>query len=560
MVDTYTLRIIEDIIVTKGAEKLKAYRDYYDICLQNTQKNIDRLKWLENEAQKAQMQAYVNGKNNVSCELYELRKDIFTALALYDFDSYMIALEWNRKPEERFYLPRRKVLKVAVDAIQELEEDKLDELFLSQPPRTGKSTLMIFAMTWKIGKDSEASNLYSAYSDKITNKFYDGCLEVITDNVTYRWNEIFYQFGYGKPLTDGKDLTINIGRLKHYPSVTARSVHGTLNGACDASGWIISDDLVSGIDEAINTDRLVSLWQIVDNNLVTRGKGKTKFIWEGTRWANGDPIGLRLEVLQKEENKHKRYKVINIPALDENEQSNFDYDYGVGFDTAFYLSRRASFEYNQDIASWDAQYMGAPIERTGVVFEPSDMNYYNGEMPADEMHVRTFMAIDPAFGGGDFASSPICSQYTDGFVYVPDVVYDNGDKTVTIPLLVEAIIKYNVTLVRIECNKMTMSYKEELEQELEKRGIKINIQTKAAPNNQSKEARIFDKAPTIRSRFVFLDENKRSKAYKTFMVNVYSFRVTGHNKHDDAPDSLAMAADVLERPTNARVEVFQRPW
>lgn len=547
------------VAIKKEPDKFKYYRDYYNVCLQDAKANADNLKWLEKEALKIQNHSFVKGFIEKSGDFRDLRRDIFTALALFDFDSYMIALEWNRKPEERFYLPRRKVLKVAADAIQELEDDKLDELFLSQPPRTGKSTLMIFAMTWKMGKDSEASNLYSAYSDKITNKFYDGCLEVITDNVTYRWNEIFYQFGYGKPLTDGKDLTINVGRLKHYPSVTARSVHGTLNGACDATGWIISDDLVSGIDEAINKDRLVTLWQIVDNNLVTRGKGKTKFIWEGTRWANGDPIGLRLEVLDREENKHIRRKVINIPALDENEQSNFDYDYGVGFTTEYYLSRRASFEYNQDIASWNAQYMGEPIEREGTVFESADMNYYNGGLPEDSMLVRTFMAIDPAFGGGDYTSSPVCKQYTDGSVYIPDVVYDNGEKTVTIPLLVEAIIKYNVTLVRIECNKMTMSYKEELERELEKRGIKINIQTRAAPNNQSKEARIFDKAPTIR-QFYFLEENKRSKAYKTFMVNVYSFRVTGHNKHDDAPDSLAMAADVIERPVGARVEVFKRPW
>ena len=94
---------------------------------------------------------------------------------------------------------------------------------------------------------------------------------------------------------------------------------------------------------------------------------------------------------------------------------------------------------------------------------------------------------------------------------------------------------------------------------MEKRGIKINIQTKAAPNNQSKEARIFDKAPTIRT-FCFLDENKRPNAYKTFMVNVYSFKITGHNKHDDAPDSLAMAADFIERPQSAKVEVMTRPW
>lgn len=552
------LKIIESVI-EKGTDSVKPYRDYYDVCLQDTKNHVENLKWLEKKALEAQNRAYFNRDLGLSSDFHDLRRDIFTAAALFDFDSYMIALEWNRKPEERFYLPRRKVLKVAADAIQELEDDKLDELFLSQPPRTGKSTLMIFAMTWKIGKDSEASNLYSAYSDKITNKFYDGCLEVITDDVTYRWHDIFYQFGYGKPLTDGKDLTINVGRLKHYPSVTARSVHGTLNGACDATGWIISDDLVSGIDEAINKDRLVSLWQIVDNNLVTRGKVKTKFIWEGTRWANGDPIGLRLEVLDREENKHIRRKVINIPALNENEQSNFDYDYGVGFTTEYYLSRRASFEYNQDIASWNAQYQGEPIEREGTVFESGDMNYYNGELPPDDMLVRKFMVVDPSFGGGDYTASPVVYQYSDGSVYIPDVVYDNGDKTITQKLLVEAIIKYGVQAVRFECNKMTMSYKEEVERALEGKGIKINIMSKTAPNNQSKEMRIFDKAPFIRT-FYFLDENKRSKAYKTFMVNVYSFRVTGHNKHDDAPDSLAMAADFIERPVSAKVEFMKRPW
>jgi len=548
--------IIEDII-KKGTDKIKPFRDYYDLCLQNTEKRIDSLKWLEAEALKAQNKAYVNRNLDVSSNFYELRKDIFTVLALYDLDSYLIALEWNRKPEQRFYLPRRKILKQAVDAIQELEDDKLDELFLSQPPRTGKSSLMIFAMTWKIGKNSELSNLYSAYSDKITGAFYNGCLEVINDRDTYRWHEIFY--GHDLVATNGKDLTFDIDRRKHYPSVTARSIHGTLNGSCDATGWLISDDFVSGIEEAMSKDRLVSLWGKVDNNFITRGKLSSKFIWEGTRWSNSDPIGLRLEVLTREENKHIRYKVINIPALNENDESNFDYEYGVGFSTEYYLSRRASFEYNQDLASFLAQYQGSPIERDGTVFSPDDMNFFNGELPPDDMLVRKFMAVDPAFGGGDFTAAPVVYQYSDGSVYVVDVVYDNGDKTITQKLLVDAISAYGIQAVRFECNKMTMSYKEEVESALNEKNIKINLLTKTAPNNQAKEMRIFDKAPLIRT-FYFLDENKRSKAYKTFMVNVYSFRVTGHNKHDDAPDSLAMAADFIERPVSAKVEVFKRPW
>lgn len=550
------LNLIADVINT-NTDKIKPYRDYYNVCLQDTKNNVDNLKWLENKALYIQNHAFVKGNMDISVEFRDLRRDIYTAIAVFDFDSYMIALEWNRKPNQMFYLPRRKILKQVADAYQELEDDLLDELIVNQPPRTGKSTLSIFAVTWKVGKDSEASNLYSAYSDKITTAFYNGCLEVINDKVTYRWSEIFH--GHSLVATNGKDLTFDIDRRKHYPSVTARSIHGTMNGACDASGWLLSDDLVSGIDEALSSDRLASLWYLVENNFLTRAKEKCKIIWEGTRWATADPVGLRLEVLDRIEYKGRRIKVISIPALDENEQSNFDYDYGVGYSTEYYLARRASFEHNQDIASWNAQYMQQPVDRTGLVFSPDSLNYFNGELPADDMLVRTFMSVDPAFGGGDYTASPVCMQYTDGSIYVPDVVYDNGDKTITIPKLVEAIIKYNVTALRIECNKMTMSYKEELEKELEKKGIKLNIQTKAAPNNQSKEARIFDKAPTIRG-FYFLDENKRSKAYATFMVNVYSFRVTGHNKHDDAPDSLAMAADFIERPANAKVEVFRRPW
>ena len=550
------LNLIADVINT-NTDKIKPYRDYYNVFLQDTKNNVDNLKWLENKALNIQNHAFVKGNLDVSGDFRDLRRDIFTAIAVFDFDSYMIALEWNRKAEQRFYLPRRKVLKQSVDAIQDLEDNKLDELFLSQPPRTGKSTLMIFAMTWKVGRNSELSNLYSAYSDKITGAFYNGCLEVINDKVTYRWSEIFH--GHSLVATNGKDLTFDIDRRKHYPSVTARSIQGTLNGACDATGWLISDDFVSGIEEAMSKDRLVSLWSKVDNNFITRGKLNAKFIWEGTRWSNSDPIGLRLEVLSREENSHIRYKVINIPALNENDESNFNYDYGVGFSTEYYLSRRSSFEHNQDIASWSAQYQGEPIEREGTVFAPEDMNFYNGELPPDDMLVRKFMVVDPSFGGGDYTASPVVFQYTDGSIYVVDVVYDNGEKTVTQALIVEKIITYGIQAVRFECNKMTMSYKEEVEAKLTAKGIKINLMTKAAPNNQSKEARIFDKAPTIRG-FYFLDENKRSKAYATFMVNVYSFRVTGHNKHDDAPDSLAMAADFIERPATAKVEVFRRPW
>lgn len=486
---------------------------------------------------------------------YELAREIYDWLATRDFDSYLIALEWNRKPEERFYMPRRRQLKSAVEGLQALADDRLDELFLSCPPRIGKTSMLLFYTTWVMGRDSELANLYCAYSDTITNAFYNGILEVLNDPSTYRWHEIFPNSQIAA--TNSKEETINLDRKKRYASLTCRSLYGTLNGAVDANGILISDDLLSGIEEALSKDRLITAWGKVDNNMLSRAKGACKILWCGTRWSLMDPIGLRIDTLTNNENfKNRRFKVINFPALDENDESNFDYDYGVGFTTEYYRQRRASFERNNDMASWNAQYMGMPIEREGTVFSPDDFRYFNGVLP-DGAPDRVFMALDPAWGGGDFVAAPIIAKYGDD-LYVIDVVYDNSDKRVTQKLVVDAIEKYGVAALQVEATKMTEAYPEDIEALLAERGKKINLTTKSAPQTiGGKTQRIFDKAPDIRERMIFLEDGRRSKAYSLFMQNVFSFKMVGKNKNDDAPDSLCMAID-MDQTTSFKTRIIDR--
>ena len=495
-------------------------------------------------------------KERTDVKMFELNKRALLFDAPYDLDAYLMYLEFNRKPQERFYLPRRRIMKRVADAMQRLVDGELDELFLSMPPRVGKTTMLMMFVTWLVGRDSEKSNLYSAYSDVITSAFYNGCLEIINDPMTYLWHDVFPTAKIVS--TNAKDETFNIDRKKRYPSLTCRSLYGTLNGACDCNGLLLSDDLIGGIEEALNKDRLVSAWSKVDNNLLPRAKETAKVLWCGTRWSMVDPAGVRMDLLLNDERfRSRRFEIINLPALDEQEHSNFHYLYGVGFSEEYYIQRRASFERNNDMASWLAQYMGEPIERSGALFEPQDMRFYNGVLPDDEP-VRVFMAVDPAFGGGDFTASPVCYQYADGAIYVADVVYSDGDKRITQPLIVKKVLEHNVKAVQIEANKSTASYKEEVEELLKKQGVRVNITTKMAPNNVSKEMRIFDKAPEIRE-FYFLEEGKRSKEYSQFMQNVYSFKLTGRNKHDDSVDSLAQAVEMV-RSTVGAVSVFRRPF
>lgn len=472
----------------------------------------------------------------------KLLKKAYLLTARDKFDDFMIYIEWDRPVKEKFWLPRRSKLLTACNVLQDMEDGLMDELFLSMPPRVGKTTLMVFFVLWVILRDSERSNLYCSYTDSVVQVFYNGVIEILTDNVTYLWKDVFPECSVVS--TNAMDKLININRKKRYASFTGRSLYGTLNGACDCNGYEIADDLISGIEEAMNKDRLNAAWLKVDNNYLPRAKQTAKRLWIGTRWSLADPIARRIELLTNDERyKSVRFKIVNLPALDENDESNFDYACNVGFNTEYYRQRRASFERNNDIASFEAQYMQNPIERDGSVFSPEDMRYYNGVLPEADAD-RIFMAVDPAWGGGDYVAAPVCYQFGDD-IFVADVVYDNGDKRVTQPLIVDKAKKHKVQAINVEATKVTASYTEGINELLLNDGIKLNINSSTKHfTGTGKEQRIFDKAPEIRERMIFLESGKRSKEYELFMQNVFAFTIVGKNRNDDAPDSLAMAINM----------------
>lgn len=508
---------------------------------------------MNRELQPYMRQAMKNGAD--VDELYNVYSRSLLLEAPYSFEQYLMYVELDRPPAEKFYMPRRKTMKPIVDLLQKIEDRELDELLISLPPRVGKTTVVLFFFTWQIGKHPDLACLYSAFSNTITKSFYKGILEIIKDPVTYHWQEVFP----ASPLseTNAQDQTINAGRKTRYATATMRSIDGTLNGSCDCDNILCADDLCSGIEEAVNTDRMNSLWSKVMNDLLSRGKLNCRIIWIGTRWSQIDPIGNRIELLQNDPTfAGRKWAVINVPALDKNDESNFVYAYNKGFTTEHFHRIRASFERVGDMASWLAQFQGVPIEREGTVFDPSELRFYNGTLPDGEPD-RIFMAVDPAFGGGDYTAAPICEMYDDD-VYVVDVVYTDEDKRTSIPAIVNAIKRYGVTYMQLEANKMLQSYADELSRAIQEAGCRCTVTTKAASTAKSKEQRIFDRAPDIREYMVFREDGTRSKAYSMFMQNVYSFKALGKNKHDDAPDSLAMAIATVRRFDRHTAVVFKR--
>ena len=486
-----------------------------------------------------------------SSAMFDLYEQSMLFEAPHDFDFFMLALERNRPIKEQFWRPRRKKLMHICKALQDLHDDKLDELFLSAPPRVGKTTIVQMFLLWVMGKDTEKSNLYCSFSTKPVDTFYNGLLEVLKDPDTYAYSDIFPNVTIAG--TNAMDGIVDLNRKKKYPSFTGRPIGGSLNGSCDCNGIIIGDDLCEGWETAVSPVRLSSLWSKVDNNLLTRAKEGCKRLWIGTRWATSDPEGIRLDILENEAAyKNVRWAVLNTPALNQNDESNFDYDFGVGFTTEYFKQRRASFERNGDIASWSAQYQGEPIVREGMVFSPEEMRTYNGVLPSEPD--RTFFVCDPAYGGGDHMAAVVVHQCGED-LFVPEVIYNNGDKTVTQPMAVSAIERNGVTAAKIEGTKTTAQYGQDIDDLLRKKGIRINMQINTSHfTGTGKRDRIIASAPDIKARMVFLQEGLRTKEYSQFMQNLYCFTfIMKKNAEDGAPDVCQMTIDYVSNSISTAV-------
>lgn len=492
-------------------------------------------------------------------KIYNKIFDILVLETPYSFDSYFQALEWDRPVEEQFYLPRRNIF-LKHQIIQLLEDllinDKIDEAFLSMPPRCGKTTLVLFVISWLIGINPQLANLYCSNSGVLAGAFYDGINTILTDEYTYCWHKIFPKVKFDKQsMCNAKETYLDTGMKKRYHSFTARSIDGSLNGAVDVSsfGLLVSDDLVSGIEEALNVARLKTLWHKVSSDMLSRAKQKAKILWIGTRWSIYDPIGVRLNSGELDS---KRYRNLVIPALDDNDESNFTYLYNVGFDTDFFRGKRLTYEEADDIATWNALYQNSPIERSGLLFPLEELRVYEGELP-DVQPTNKYAFVDIGWGGGDYTCMPIIYQY-EADLYCVDIVFDNGNKKITQPKIVNAIMKHNLMRVKFEKNNGGDGYKEDVGRLLQEKHSNCLLTSAFASNQQTKEMKVFNHAPEIK-QIHFLAPAKRSIEYRKAIEQLCSFTIQGKNKHDDCPDALAEVCEMInEVVKKVEYQVFQR--
>ena len=527
----------------------QAYQDLYDLCRNVLQSNsalaVRYLKGLSELIENRIIE--VNSEDDLRF-LYSMHKKVLLAAAPYDFDCYLLYVEWNREPDKKFYPPRRKVLKRVVDAMQELADDKLDLLTVSLPPGSGKTTLAIFFLTWLAGKRPDEPKLTGSHSNAFIRGVYDECLRILDKSGEYLWGDVFPSMSVSN--TNAKDCRIDVGKRQRFETLEFTSI-GTGNaGLYRAADLLYCDDLVSGIEVAMSKERLDKLWNTYTTDLRQRKIGDhCKELHIATRWSVHDVIGR----LEREYEENSRAKFIVVPALDDNDHSNFDYSFGVGFSTEFYHEQRDIM----DDVSWRALYMNEPVEREGLVYNEDELRRFF-DLPASDPDAIIGIC-DTKDTGCDYAFLPVAEVYGQDY-YIVDCVCDNSLPNIVDARLTEILVRRRVGLCRFESNSAGGRVAEKVQGEIKKRGGITCITTKFTTAH--KETKIIVNSAWVKEHCLFRDKSqyKRQSDYGKMMEMLCSYTVAGKNKHDDVPDGMAMLADYAQSFMSSKVEVFNRPW
>lgn len=471
-------------------------------------------------------------------------------------DSYFQYIEKKREPKDRFYMPRRKqLIKIGlVDALQGMIDDKYDILCVSLVPGAGKSTIEKFFHSAVAGWFPKDYSLFYSHSGDITRMYYDGVYDIVTNDDDYAWHDIFPNLSVTS--TNAKMEQFNIGKYKPFPSVQCTSVGSKNAGKVRASKFLLVDDVIGGIEEALNPTILDKLW---DKYAVDARQRKTqdtdgkpcKEIHIATRWSVHDVIGR----IQNMYVGNPRVKTISVPDVDPvTGESNFDYEYG-GFTKEFFADQQLLM----DEISYRCLYKQEPIEREGLLF-PDDKirRYFN--LPHGEPEIVTAQC-DTKGKGTDYFVMPILQKYGEDY-YCVDCVCDNtADYEMQYENASNTLVNNQVQECEFERNAGGDRVAMEVNKRVENKGWICNITD--VPTETNKEARIFQCSNWILQHIIFKDQSlyKPNEPYGVMVSLLKRYSVTGKKQLDDVPDVFSnFALRMTQGSRIAKVEAVHNPF
>lgn len=525
-----------------------AYSDLFSLCREWETEDFSAAHKVNKELLALSADQVVRGGG---VKFYEQWRRCLLFEAPHDFDSFMTYIELDRKPEKRFYAPRKHYLRPMVQGFQDVLDGKLRLLTISMPKRAGKSQTGINFVNMLSGKFPDRSTLMEGTGDDLVKSFYNGCLEYLTVPNEYLFYDVFPDARLVQTNADTK--TVNLKSKSRFPTIMCRSIDARQVGLSEATNALYLDDCVEGREEAKNRQRLDDKWEVISGDIMGRAIEGTPMVFTGTRYSLYDPIGRVQEHAQRE---GWAWRAIEIPALDlVTDESNYEYEREGKkvFTTAYFREQRELLSAEQ----FESEFQQQPFEAKGLLFNKDELNYFF-ELPKDRDPDTIIAVGDTAESGSDSTSMPVAMIYGSD-VYIVDVVFDDSPAEVTKPECAKCLIENKVASAVFESNNAGQYYARDVDQIIRDRGYSVGIRTKRTISN--KQTRIEFASDNIKKNFYFKHPStyKRGSQYWNFMKEVTTYTRSGKVPHDDAPDSLSLLENEIRMLSGGKVEVFKRP-
>lgn len=526
-----------------------AYSDLFSLCREWETEDFSAAHEVNKELLALSAEQVVRGGG---VKFYEQWRRCLLFEAPHDFDSFMTYIELDRKPEKRFYAPRKHYLRPMVQGFQDVLDGKLRLLTISMPKRAGKSQTGINFVNMISGKFPDRSTLMEGTGDDLVKSFYNGCLEYLTVPNEYLFYDVFPDARLVQTNADTK--TANLKSKSRFPTIMCRSIDARQVGLSEATNVLYLDDCVEGREEAKNRQRLDDKWEVISGDIMGRAIEGTPMVFTGTRYSLYDPIGRVQEHAQRE---GWAWRAIEIPALDlVTDESNYEYEREGKkvFTTAYFREQRELLSAEQ----FESEFQQQPFEAKGLLFNKDELNYFF-ELPKDRDPDTIIAVGDTAESGSDSTSMPVAMIYGNA-VYIVDVVFDDSPAEVTKPECAKCLIDNRVASAVFESNNAGQYYARDVDQIIRDRGYSVGIRTKRTISN--KQTRIEFASDNIKKNFYFKHPStyKRGSQYWNFMKEVTTYTRSGKVPHDDAPDSLSLLENEIRMLSGGKVEVFKRPY
>lgn len=526
-----------------------AYSDLFSLCREWETEDFSAAHKVNKKLLALSADQVVRGGG---AKFYEQWRRCLLFEAPHDFDSFMTYIELDRKPEKRFYAPRKHYLRPMVQGFQDVLDGKLRLLTISMPKRAGKSQTGINFVNMISGKFPDRSTLMEGTGDDLVKSFYNGCLEYLTVPNEYLFYDVFPDARLVQTNADTK--TANLKSKSRFPTIMCRSIDARQVGLSEATNVLYLDDCVEGREEAKNRQRLDDKWEVISGDIMGRAIEGTPMVFTGTRYSLYDPIGRVQEHAQRE---GWAWRAIEIPALDlVTDESNYEYEREGKkvFTTAYFREQRELLSAEQ----FESEFQQQPFEAKGLLFNKDELNYFF-ELPKDRDPDTIIAVGDTAESGSDSTSMPVAMIYGNA-VYIVDVVFDDSPAEVTKPECAKCLIENKVASAVFESNNAGQYYARDVDQIIRERGYSVGIRTKRTISN--KQTRIEFASDNIKKNFYFKHPStyKRGSQYWNFMKEVTTYTRSGKVPHDDAPDSLSLLENEIRMLSGGKVEVFKRPY